>query len=173
MGRPGSDLGASREETDDAYVRADQIGLSSHIAGYVETVPVRDNQTVRQGQLIATIRDDDYRARVVTAETTLEAARSAVEVLEAQVIVQRQKIASALADDRGAEATFVQSRLQRARQRALISDGTTSQRELEAAEAEEARADRGAGDQKASDLTAAQQTLQVIRPPDRRGAAES
>src|SRR5580698_2278884 len=46
-----------REGTDDAYVRADQIGIASHIAGYIETVPVDDNQTVHEGQLVATIRD--------------------------------------------------------------------------------------------------------------------
>src|SRR4051812_20662221 len=51
---------SGHEETDDAYVRADQIGLSSHIAGYIETVPVSDNQAVHRGQLIAVIRDDDY-----------------------------------------------------------------------------------------------------------------
>lgn len=46
------------ESTDDAYVRGDQILVSSHIAGCVASVPVRDNETVKRGQLIATIRDD-------------------------------------------------------------------------------------------------------------------
>ena len=35
------------ESTDDAYVRADQIAISSHIAGYVQSIPVRDNETTR------------------------------------------------------------------------------------------------------------------------------
>jgi membrane fusion protein (multidrug efflux system) len=150
-----------REETDDAYVRADQIGISSHIAGYIETVPVRDNQTVRQGQLVATIRDDDYRAKVVAAQTALDAARTAVEVLDAQAIVQQQKVASASADLRAAEAGLTQSHQQHARQQSLIADGTTSKRELESAEADEARL-TAVRDQKASDLSAAQQMLQVI-----------
>lgn len=150
-----------REETDDAYVRADQIGIASHIAGYVESVPVNDNQIVRQGQLVATIRDDDYRAKVVAAQTALDAARSEVEVLAAQAIVQRQQVVTASADVRAAEADVTQSRLQHARQRGLISDGTTSQRELEAAEADDARL-TAARDQKASELIAAQQMLQVV-----------
>lgn len=49
-----------RESTDDAYVRADQIAISSHIAGYLESAPVQDNATVRQGQLVATVWDDGY-----------------------------------------------------------------------------------------------------------------
>jgi membrane fusion protein (multidrug efflux system) len=161
--RSGTSWGrvTGREETDDAYVRADQIGISAHIAGYIETVPVNDNQSVRQGQLIATIRDDDYRARVGTAQAALDAARSAVEVLNAQAIVQRQKIASASADVRAAEAGLTQSRQQGVRQRGLVDDGTTSRRELEAAEADEARF-AAVADQKAADLIATEQMLQVI-----------
>ncbi len=161
--RNGAAWGAisDRERTDDAYVRADQIGLSSHIAGYVESAPVEDNAFVRQGQLIATIRDDDYRARVVTAQAALDGARSAVQVLEAQVIVQGQKVTSALADLRGAEATLTQSHLQHGRQRSLIVTGVISQQQLEAAEADEARLS-AVRDQKASDLTAARQTLEVL-----------
>jgi membrane fusion protein (multidrug efflux system) len=150
-----------RETTDDAYVRADQIGISSHIAGYIETVPVNDNETVHQGQVIATVRDDDYRAKVVNAEGELETAQSAVEVLNAQAIVQRQRATSAWADVRAAEAVLNQSRLQLARLRSLIKDGTTSQRELEAAEADDARL-AAARDLKASDFTATQQMLLVI-----------
>src|ERR1700730_11741733 len=51
----GLSLATGSETTDDAYVRADQIAISSHITGYVESVPVRDNETVSQGQVVATI----------------------------------------------------------------------------------------------------------------------
>ena len=76
--RSGATLGGitGSESTDDAYVRADQITISSHIAGYVESIPVQDNETVKQGQLVATIQDDDYRAKVANAAAALEAARS-------------------------------------------------------------------------------------------------
>jgi membrane fusion protein (multidrug efflux system) len=149
------------ETTDDAYVRADQVAISSHIAGYVDTVPVRDNEIVSQGQVIATIQDDDYRARLANAEAELQAARSAVDVLNAQAIVQRNRVTAAQADVRSAEAGLRQMRLEHARQRALVGDGTTSRRDLEAADADEQRlgADR---DQKIADLSAAQQMLQVI-----------
>src|ERR1700677_4494733 len=75
--RNGTNLGGitGRESTDDAYVRADQITIASHIAGYVESVPVRDNERVKQGQLVATIQDDDYRAKVANAQAALEVAQ--------------------------------------------------------------------------------------------------
>jgi membrane fusion protein, multidrug efflux system len=150
------------ESTDDAYVRADQITISSHIAGYVESVPVRDNEIVKQGQLVAVIRDDDYQAKVASAEAALQVAQSAVEVLSGQALLQNQKIASAAADVRAAEALLKQTRLQHARQRGLIGDGTTSQRELEAAEADDARLS-ASRDQKVAEWGAASQLLQVIR----------
>jgi membrane fusion protein, multidrug efflux system len=154
-------LVTGRETTDDAYVRADQVAISSHIAGYVDSVPVRDNEAVSQGQVIATIQDDDYRARLAGAEAELQAARSAVDVLNAQAIVQRTRVTGAHADLRSAEAGLEQMRLEHARQRTLVGDGTTSRRDLEAADADEQRL-AASRDQKIADLGAAQQMLQVI-----------
>lgn len=161
--RSGVSLGGitGSETTDDAYVRADQIAISSHIAGYVESVPVRDNESVRQGQLVATIQDDDYRAKVSQAQGALEGAQSAVEVLSGQIALQTQKIAAAAADMRAAEAGLKQARLQHTRQRGLVDDGTTSRRELESAEADDARL-AATRDQRAAELAGAKEMLQVI-----------
>ena len=84
------------------------------------SIPVTDNETVKQGQLVATIQDDDYRAKVANAEAALAAAQSAVEVLSGQAAVQSQKIAAASADVRAMEAGLVQTRLEHARQRGLV-----------------------------------------------------
>lgn len=162
--RNGVTLGGitGAESTDDAYVRADQITISSHIAGYIESIPVKDNETVKQGQVVATIQDNDYRAKVANAEAALEAAQSAVTVLSGQAIVQSRKILAASADVRAAEADLKKSRLEHIRQRQLVDDGTTSRRELESAEADEDRL-RASVEQKTAELAAAELTLQVIR----------
>src|SRR6202011_2937598 len=102
----------------------DQIAISSHIAGYVEAVPVRDNETVKQGEIVALIRDDDYQAKVANTEADLQAAQSAVDVLSAQAVVQRTRVASAAADLRAAEAVLKQARLQHARPRGPADGGT-------------------------------------------------
>ncbi len=70
----GLSLATGSETTDDAYVRADQIAISSHITGYIGSVPVRDNETVSQGQVVATILNDDYRASLSAAEADLQVA---------------------------------------------------------------------------------------------------
>jgi multidrug efflux pump subunit AcrA (membrane-fusion protein) len=63
---------------------------------------------------------------------------------------------------RAAEAVLKQVRLQHARQRGLVGDGTTSQRELEAAEADDARLSASL-DEKSAEWGAAKELLQVIR----------
>ena len=149
------------ESTDDAYVRADLITISSHIAGYVQSVSVRDNETVRQGQVVATIEDDDYRAKEAGAEAALEAARSTVDDLNDRAILQGHEIAAASAAVRAADAVLEQARLEYTRQRGLVGDGTTSRRELEAAQANEGRLS-AARDQKRAELAAAEAALRVI-----------
>jgi len=162
--REGVTLGdiTGSESTDDAYVRADQIAISSHIAGYVESVPVTDNERVKLGQVVATIQDDDYRAKVANAHAAFEVAQSAVDVLSDMVTVQSRRIAAAAAEVRAAKAELKQSRLEHTRQRELIDDGTTSQRELEAAEADDDRLS-AALNEKVADLEAARGVLQVTR----------
>ena len=140
--------GATGEEsTDNAYVRADQIPISTHIAGYIMDIPVADNARVEKDQVIALIRDDDYSAKLESAEADLAGAKAAIDVLTSQAEAQRQRVASA-------KALAQQSKLQSQRQKNLASDGTTSQREMEAALAD--------ATQKAADVDAQENTLQMI-----------
>src|ERR1700689_3355882 len=56
------------QETDDAYTRADLTPLSTKVAGLVATVPVSDYQSVKTGDLLVQLRDDDFRAQLQQAE---------------------------------------------------------------------------------------------------------
>src|SRR5258708_24772371 len=154
----GLTLATGSQTTDDAYVRADQITISSHITGYVASVPVRDNETVSRGQVIATIQDDDYQARLAAAEADLKTAQSSVDVLIAQASLQNARIAGAEAGVRAAEAGLTQARLEHARQSARGSNAVRPRQRLEAAEAAGQRltAER---DQRQTDGAAARHTL--------------
>lgn len=149
------------ETTDDAYVRADQITLSSHIEGYVETVPVRDNQRVSAGQVVATLRDDDYKARLAGAEADLKAAQSDVEILATGTSLQELRIASAEAGVTAARADLTQAQLEYARQQALAARSYTPIRSLEVADAAEKRL-AAALDQRLAEVAAAKQSLNVM-----------
>jgi len=66
--------------TVDAYVAGDRTPLSSHLAGYVRTVLVRDNQSVHTGDTIVQMVDDDYRAALNQATTGVAAASAQADV---------------------------------------------------------------------------------------------
>lgn len=150
------------ETTDDAYIRADQITLSSHVAGYVEAVPVRDNQRVDAGQVVAVIHDADYKARLEGAEAELKSAWSATTILEAQLPMQRSRIAGAEAAIRATKADLTQATLERSRQQTLVSNSYSPQRNLEAADAAAIRL-TAILDQRTADALAAKQALDVIK----------
>ena len=57
-------VGRFMVSTDDAYVQAYNTTLAAKVAGYVAGVPVTDNTYVRNGDVIATIDDGDYRLAV-------------------------------------------------------------------------------------------------------------
>src|SRR5579871_6682718 len=56
------------QETDDAYTRADLTPLSTKVAGLVATVAVSDYQSVKAGELLVRLRDDDFSAQVQQAQ---------------------------------------------------------------------------------------------------------
>jgi membrane fusion protein (multidrug efflux system) len=49
------------ETTDDAFIAARQFAIAPKISGYINEVPVTDNQHVETCQVIARIDDRDYR----------------------------------------------------------------------------------------------------------------
>jgi multidrug resistance efflux pump len=51
------------QATDDAYVRADLTPLSTKVAGLVASVEVANYQTVKAGDLLVRLRDEDFRAQ--------------------------------------------------------------------------------------------------------------
>ena len=76
---------AGAQSTNDAYVSADYSVISPKVAGFIDAVLVEDNQSVKQGQLLATIDDREYRAAldatladVANARAQLAASRSAL-----------------------------------------------------------------------------------------------
>jgi membrane fusion protein (multidrug efflux system) len=73
------------QETDDAYTRADLTPLSTKVAGLVATVAVSDYRSVKAGDLLVQLRDDDFRAQVQQAEAGVASG------LNALINNQRQK----------------------------------------------------------------------------------
>src|SRR5580704_11454027 len=170
------------QETDDAYVRADLTPLSTKVAGLVATVAVSDYQSVKSGDLLVQLQDDDFRAQVQQAEAAVLAGQAGLinnqrqkELQDAHIVQADQGILSAEADITAAEAgieaaksTIVNARSgidgakadvertlsERRRQEALIATESATRQKVEQVVADEQRF-RAQLSSRESDLTAA------------------
>jgi membrane fusion protein (multidrug efflux system) len=96
--------GRFMEATDDAYVQGDITVIAPRVEGYVASVAVGDNQTVRAGDVLLTIDPADYGARVAQAEASVQAQRAAIATIEQRLALTAPAIAQAEAALRSADA---------------------------------------------------------------------
>ena len=85
-------VGRFIQNTDDAYVQADATLLTPKVAGYVSSLLVDDNQSVKAGQVVARIDDRDFRAALDEARAAVAAGQAAVANLDAQIAAQGSNI---------------------------------------------------------------------------------
>ena len=84
--------------TDDAYVEANTVGVSTDVSGIVARVYVKENQRVRRGQILYTLRDRQYRYALDRANAELGAVRDNLLALQASYRDMQAKIAQARYD---------------------------------------------------------------------------
>ena len=75
----------TRVATDDAYVEGSITPVSAKVGGHIVEMLVRDNQSVKKGDLLLRVDPRDYQAR-------LEQARAAVAVAEANIRAARSEL---------------------------------------------------------------------------------
>jgi membrane fusion protein, multidrug efflux system len=92
------------QKTDDAYLRSDLTPHSTKISELVEAVPVSDYQSVRAGDLLVQLRDDDFRAQVQQAEAAVLSAGDSIIENQRQRELQGSRIVQAEEGIRSAEA---------------------------------------------------------------------
>jgi membrane fusion protein (multidrug efflux system) len=92
------------ESTDNAFIEGNVIPMASQVPGRVAELRVRDNQAVKQGDVILTIDPRDYEASLAQARADLAAARSRLDQAKAQVRASEAKFAQALATVSAADA---------------------------------------------------------------------
>ena len=112
--------GGRYQSTDDAYVEAAQMVISSNISGRVSEIDVRDNELVKKGAVLFRIDDAPFRIAVDEAQARLGSARLEVEALQA-TYRQRQ------AELTGTEDTLAYQQREYDRQNGLLASGISSQ----------------------------------------------
>ncbi len=112
--------------TDDAYIQAARVAVSSDVAGRVVEVDVHDNQPVHAGQVLFKLDDRPYRIAVEDAEAHLAAARLKVSA-EKAIYRQRQ------ADLQAARDTLEYENRELQRQQQLLAPGIASRAQYDRA----------------------------------------
>ncbi|HVU23696.1 MAG TPA: HlyD family secretion protein [Opitutus sp.] len=100
--------------SDNAYVQATKLTVTSEVAGRVVAVPVHDNEQVRAGQVLFRLDDSLYRIGLAGARARLDSARTDLATLRASY---RQKLA--LVAEAREQVAFAGQELQR--QETLVS----------------------------------------------------
>lgn len=91
--------------TDDAYVYADTIDVVPEVSGRITELAVRDNQAVRQGDLLFQIDPRPYQDALVRAKASLAALDKQIALTQRTVDAQQYNAQSARAAVERARAT--------------------------------------------------------------------
>jgi multidrug resistance efflux pump len=68
--------------TDDAYVRANVVGIAAHVSGPIVQMPIVDNQHVKEGDLLFVVDPRPYASAVDKAEAELALTNLQIKALE-------------------------------------------------------------------------------------------
>jgi multidrug resistance efflux pump len=117
------------EDTDNAYVRGKVTIISPQVSGYVTSVPVKDFQPVKQGDVLVVIDQRIYSARVEQAKANLAAQRAALANSQQSQRAREAALTGQAAGIASAQAQLVRAQADMKRADALVADGSISARE--------------------------------------------
>jgi membrane fusion protein, multidrug efflux system len=154
--------------TDNAYVRGDVTSLAPKVAGYVTTLEVEDNQSVRAGDVLFRIDDRDYRAKLAQAVANVEAAQARLTNVDADIQLQHALVRQAEAQRRSTVAERHLATKASDRRRELIRTNAVSQAAVDESDAALSRAEAGVS--AASAMVEAQQQRIAVLATQREAA---
>lgn len=70
-------------DTDDAYVQADSMTLSTDVSGIVASIPVREGQRVKKGEILFSLDPQKFQIAVDNARANLDQVRLSIELAKA------------------------------------------------------------------------------------------
>lgn len=116
----------TQQHTDDAYIRADISRISPQIAGEITQVQVKDNQWVKQGELLAVIDQREFNVALSQAAAQEQSARARQEDARASLVRQNALIAGAQAERQAAQAELTFARQEQNRYQKMANSGAGS-----------------------------------------------
>jgi len=155
-----------QQSTDDAYVQSDISLISPKVEGYIKEVRVQDNEHVAAGQVLFTIDDRDFAAKVAQGEAAVASEEATVATFATRHDFQEAMIAQAAAAVEAAEAEVTRADLDQKRYVSLVTSDVASRQRFETAEADARKATAALLRAKAA-LEAEKQQLAVLEAQKR------
>ena len=155
-------VGRFIQSTDDAYVQADSSTIAPKVSGYVATILVNDNQTIKAGQVLARIDDSDFRTALDEANAAASAAAASVANLSARLAAQDSTINQAAANASVARTALGLAQRNDARRREMAEVGYGSIEQADDASADYLEKAALLKREAAADLAARQQ-IEVLK----------
>ena len=119
--------------TENAYVKAHKIAISSDLDGRVVAVEIRDNEHVEQGQVLFRLDDQPLQIQLAGQQAELELVRADIEAMRANYRQEQAELR--LAEERLAYTEREHKRQQKLSRTGVVSASTFDQTEQEMREA--------------------------------------
>jgi len=114
------------ESTDDAFIDARTVSISSQINAAIVDVPVTDNQSVEAGGVLVRLDDRDYKAQVDQAQAQVDQAAASIGNVDAQIAAQQSRIEEADKQANQAHAALTFAQQQNERYQTLVKNGAAT-----------------------------------------------
>ncbi len=111
------------ETTDDAFIDARTVSISSQVNAAIVDVPVTDNQLVEAGAVLVRLDDRDYKVQLDQAKAQVDQAAANIANIDAQIVAQQARIEQAQQQTAQAQAALVFAQQQNERYQTLVKNG--------------------------------------------------
>ena len=122
-------FGLATQTTENAYVHGRTTVIAPQVSGYITRVLAKDYAQVAAGQVLATVDDRIYRARVEQAQANLAAAEASLANSAQAHAARAAGVAGQDANAENAKAQLLRATADMARATDLAADGSISVRE--------------------------------------------
>jgi membrane fusion protein (multidrug efflux system) len=119
------------ESTDNAYLEADISNVAAQVNGVLEHIMVKEHESVKQGDIIAAIEQDNYLMQLQKAEGSLEMAKHDIEIIEQDIKLTQLEQKKARQSYEFAEKNFNVSNIDYKRISELSKDNYASKKSLD------------------------------------------
>jgi len=114
------------ESTDDAFIDARTVSISSQVNAAIVEVLVTDNQLVEAGAPLIRLDDRDYKAQADQAIAQVDQGKANIANVDAQVAAQQARIEQAEQQTAQAQAALIFAQQQDERYQRLVKSGATT-----------------------------------------------